>query len=288
MYQLKQGWTTNPASRTTGSVFTGVVWTLVCVVSGVALGVFLVNGCQVTHTCYRAESAVDVPAYLTATTPANPHPAGQSGNPSEDVIGKLQAWTGNWIAVCSLIVSGGALLVAVMAGLNVWRSHELEGRIDAVPKRIKDKADSAVKQIDEQLVEVRGKLESLATESSGIRERFVEEVQDRARLFADFVEGLKARTRDGLPADKESTRKILDEMFKPELEKYEARSYLADLHSTKPQQRIAGIWALEQIGGKGELRALQEVSADPDQPSDVRVQAERSVHKMRRRLAKNS
>ena len=241
--------------------------------------------------CSPAQPVVEALADAPATNPDTPALREELAKLREDVVDKLQGWTGHYVKWCSIIVAGGALLVTVTGALNIWRSIEAKREVEKASQFVREQTELATALIERLKEQARAryddldrKLESMKQETAGVRDRYIQEVHSRASLFAGYVDGLRARMKKGLPVDEKSVRQILDEIFAADLDKYEVRSFLADLDSAVEQERIAAVWALQEIGGEPELRALQKVVADTKESADVRVQAERSVQKMLKRL----
>jgi len=212
------------------------------------------------------------------------------------IIGFLALFAGGSGVVTWLNYRG-----AKKASLEIQKIlHESEQRkkdfgkfIETAKKEIEDKKDDASKMVErftKEFMDSKKEFDLEITKLKSAIQSLFKSFLQRVDLNTEIMFQLIKEYTDVLPitVDKEKLGKIFDRIYESKMSMYDLQGFIFDLISEERDERMRAIWGIEGMATKENvkdlIKDLQKIADNKDEDSDIRVEAQRAVDNMKRRL----
>jgi len=236
----------------------------------------------------------------------------------EDEYSELKIKIANkYIDATNLLTTVVEVFVGVLAlilggsGIGSWLTLRKARRASLEIRRIKEESERKKKDFEKFVESAKKDIEVQKGYALKIVEKLQNEVRHSKKLFESeikkcnsSIQSLSKRFRESvdlnteimfelmkeytdllpITIDKEKLGKIFDRVYKRKTFIYYLQSFILDLITADKEDRIRAIWGIEGMGKADNIKDLQKIADNKDEDPDIRVEAQRAVDNMKRRL----
>jgi hypothetical protein len=190
---------------------------------------------------------------------------------ARSLLSEFSTRTVSW---AGYVLAAGAFFFTLLNAVLVYR-------VWTTYKESKEISRELERERKEYSEEMHAHVDSLAKKAKTIAGEFDLEMRHKRKLLDRLGRAMTEAIKGSVP--QEEVPKLLNTVYREQVEMYEIGSLIADLESPKTEERERAILALEEIGpeGMGVDRTIEllrrKIVENEGESGDLRVQAQRSI-----------